>query len=119
MVNPTLSPRALRRIWSQLPPPARWRLNAQLVFLLRPTDVGAMNEPIRYSVSPPQPPPRRTYTSVTMTQSPQHGSTPKPPDQRPTSPNATTSRDRPHGSTRSCAVERRTDHPVGWPDRVT
>jgi hypothetical protein len=48
----------------------------------------------------------RTHTDVTVTQSPQHGSTPKPPDQRPASPNATTSRDRPHGSTRNCAFER-------------
>src|SRR6202023_3057454 len=52
------------------------------------------------------PPWRRTYTSVTVTQSRQHGSTPKPPDQRPTSQNATTSRDRPHGSTWNCAAER-------------
>jgi hypothetical protein len=56
---------------------------------------------------PATPPSRRTYTSVTVTQSPQHGSTPKAPDRRPTSPNATTSRDRTHGSTWSCAVERR------------
>jgi hypothetical protein len=38
MANQTLLPRALRRIWSQLPPPTGRRLIAQWVFLLlRPT----------------------------------------------------------------------------------
>ena len=42
MVDPTLSPRALRRIWSPLPPSTRRRLIAQLVFLLRATEPGAI-----------------------------------------------------------------------------
>src|SRR5438270_11145317 len=67
MANQTLSPRALRRIWSQLPPPTRRRLIAQLVFLLRSTDSGAVSEPIGYPVSAPQPSRRRIRAAIDST----------------------------------------------------
>src|SRR5271166_2837700 len=90
-------------------PPARWPASTGPSRSARPTARRPAWPPWRGSTPPcpATPPSRRTYTSVTVTQSPQHGSTPKLPDRRPASPNATTSRDRPHGSTRSCAVERR------------
>src|SRR5213083_2124542 len=64
MANETVSARVLRRIWSQLPPPARRRLIAQLVFLLRTTDSGAMSEPLGYPVRPPQPARRRVRAAI-------------------------------------------------------
>src|ERR1700674_3745764 len=68
MANQTLSPpRGLRRIWSQLPPPTRRRLIAQVVFLLRPTDSGAMCEPIGYPISAPQPARRRLRAAIDST----------------------------------------------------
>ena len=55
MGNQTLPARAIRRVWSQLPPPARRRLTAQLVFLLRAGSTGAVSEPICDSARPFQP----------------------------------------------------------------
>jgi hypothetical protein len=55
MANQTLSARGLRQIWTRLPPPIRRRLIGQLVFLLRPIDLGVMSEPIRHPARPPQP----------------------------------------------------------------
>jgi hypothetical protein len=54
MADQTLSTRALRRIWNQLPSPARRRVIAQLIFLLRPIDAGLINEPICDPAGPRQ-----------------------------------------------------------------
>src|SRR3954469_11631502 len=64
MVDPTLSPRALRRIWSQLPPSTRQRLIAQLVFLLRATEPGAICEFDGHSVSASQPACHRVRAAI-------------------------------------------------------
>ena len=86
-------------------PTAWWPASTGPLRSARPTARGPPWPPW-WGSTPAQPrrPSRRTYTSVTVTQSPQHGSAPKPPAQRPTAPNAATSRHWPHRSAWSCAV---------------
>src|SRR5215470_3381403 len=64
MPNRTSPTRTPRRIWIQLPPSARRRLVAQLVLLLRPTEVETTSEPIRHPAGPPQPPRDRVRAPI-------------------------------------------------------